>query len=351
MKKCYLILFFYTIGCVGPTTPFGAVNDIFPKATDITNGKNTKDSPVKIIFKPQKQVLHDKNNFIVEIKDKNKIPDSKDIKLFYNTLDVTEQFLAQSEIKKSVKDKTLQLSFNNLRLKILDENNIRMFYRSTDENYVSSFEAPTCDLIEDKDVRVIKGFQPPDEYLTWVHEISRRSKMNPSFLTGIVAQESSFNPKAVSSAKALGLTQITPLAEEQINSGKKDWPRRDISSLSYSELKTQVMSGEINEKTDWRLSPRHSLEGGAEYIQYLRTYWKSDDNIKLIKNLPGDEQINLSKIILASYNSGPARVKNSIQSRGDKWLEDTSLKEARKYIKLVFSYCYHFSERVAQDDG
>jgi len=351
MKEYFYVFFpLLTVGCVGPTTPFGAIDDLLPKSTEMPDGKEAaKSSPVKISFKPKHQVLHDKNDFIVEIKDKTKIPDLKDVKLIYNSIDVTDKFLAHSEVKKSIKDQSLQLTFNNLRLKTGIDSDIRIFYSSGKGTYASLFTAPTCDFFEKRDVHAVKGFRPPDEYLIWLHDISRNNRLNASLLAGVVAQESGFNPKAVSWAKALGLTQITPLAEEQIMTNQKSWPRRDIASLSYVELKTKVLTGEINEETDWRLSPKYSIQGGAEYMKYLHSYWEDSENRKLLKSLHGDSGTNFSKVILASYNSGPARVKNVLQNKGDRWLEDENLKEARRYIRLVFSYCYHFSERTRDD--
>jgi len=349
--KYYLLFPLLTTACVGPTTPFGAVNDLVPHETDVTDGQSAENSPVKIFFRPRRQVLHDKNDFVVEILDKNKTPDVADVRLYYNAIDVTAPFLSHSEVKKSVNDKILELSFSNLRLKTDRENNIRLVYGTKATRYASSFEAPTCDILETREVHEVKGFQPPNEYITWAREISHRTQINPSLLTAIMAQESGFNPKAVSWAKALGLTQITPLAEEQIASSTKNWPRRDISSLSYVELKSQVATGKLNGETDWRLSPKYSIEGGAEYVQYLRGYWTTDENAKLLKSLKGDPELNLSRVVLASYNSGPSRVKTSLQNLGDRWLEDEGLKEARRYVRLVFSYCYHFSERSVSDDG
>ena len=55
-------------------------------------------------------------------------------------------------------------------------------------------------------------------------------------------------------------------------------------------------------------------------------------------------------MILASYNSGSARVKNIIQEKGDEWLKDPALQEAFKYVNKVSSFCFHFSQGVNEDD-
>lgn len=179
-----------------------------------------------------------------------------------------------------------------------------------------------------------------------------KSKYNPSLLAGIVAQESGFDPKAVSWAKALGLTQVTPLAEEEIIKGHTNWPRYpNLNDMSFLKIKTKILTGEITAQKEWRLNPEYSLRGGISYLTYLNEYWSMPDNMKVVKSLPGDEEINLSRVILASYNSGAARVKSIIKKKKVKWLEHESLKEAYKYIHKVSSYCYHFSQGASGDDS
>ena len=96
------------------------------------------------------------------------------------------------------------------------------------------------------------------------------------------------------------------------------------------------------------MNPRYSLQGGATYISYLKRYWSLPNNEKIVRSLPGDYRRNLSEVILASYNSGAARVKAAIVTKSKDWKKHRKLKEANKYVKKVSSYCYHFS---TEDNG
>ncbi len=342
-----------TVGCVGPVTPFGAFHTfgLLTKTSSTPITINTE-SPIQIRFLPKRQILHDKSDLIVEIQDSEEIPSLSNVRVFFNSFDVTSTFLSNIEVKNRVKEKILEIEFKNIRLKLIDENNIRIGYTKNNSLYASQFQAPTCDFFEIKPINNIQGFRPPSEYILWLTEISKKQHFNPNLLTGIVAQESGFNPNAVSWAKAIGLTQLTHIASEQIGADSKSWPQsREISSLSYMDLKQKVSSGELNHQNEWRLDPKTSLQGGAEYIGYLQKYWNLEENQLWLKKLSGDPNIVLSQVILASYNSGPARVKNAIISANNEWLKRSELKEASKYIQKVFSYCYHFSERSVSDDG
>jgi hypothetical protein len=301
---------------------------------------------------PKRQILHSKSDLVVEIQDTQDIPSLANVRVYFNSFDVTSTFMANIEVKNRVKEKILEIEFKDVRLKLLDENNIRIGYAKNNSLYASQFQAPTCDFFETKPINNIQGFRPPSEYILWLTEIAKSKKFNPNLLTGIVAQESAFNPNAVSWAKAIGLTQITHLAQEQLHVDQKSWPQsREISSLSYMDLKQKISTGELNHQNEWRLDPKTSIQGGAEYIQYLYKYWSLEENQVWLKKLSGEPNVVLSQVILASYNSGPARVKNAIISENNEWLKKAELKEASKYIRKVFSYCYHFSERSVSDDG
>jgi membrane-bound lytic murein transglycosylase MltF len=144
--------------------------------------------------------------------------------------------------------------------------------------------------------------------------------LNPNLLAGLVAQESGFDPEAETWAHAVGLTQITPVAAEEIETVKPNW--KNIK------------------KKDWRTIPSKSIEGGAIYLQFLNQYWADQDSTQLLID---HNATDMSAVILASYNSGAARVKKNVADTSDKWLDQPNLKEAFRYVGRVSSYCYHFS--------
>jgi soluble lytic murein transglycosylase-like protein len=65
--------------------------------------------------------------------------------------------------------------------------------------------------------------------------------------------------------------------------------------------------------------------------------------IKYVSSQKQDDDL-LINLLLASYNSGPYRVKRALIRKGPTWLEAKELREAKKYVKKVKSYCYHFSK-------
>ncbi|MCB0378251.1 MAG: transglycosylase SLT domain-containing protein [Bdellovibrionales bacterium] len=334
--------------CVGPTTPFGAI-----EAWQDSSKKEA--SPLKpnetfgprIEFYPDRQVLHGKSEFSVDIIDYFPVKDKPQLTIFYNGIDVTKQFMGEAKRKSSPNGKRVRFTFDDVRLKTLDPNKIEVRYKNFKGKVAEAgYLPPQCSLFENRKIASIRDFDEADTYVELIEEVARDSNFNPSFLVGIVAQESAFDPKAVSWAKAIGLTQITPLAEKEIIQSFEKWPRYPgINSLSYLTLRSKIGVGEIDQQKEWRLDPKKSIQGGAAYIDYLKAYWALPNNRKLVESLPGNKDYNLSEIILASYNSGAYRVKKSIIEREDQWKTHPKLREAIRYVRKVSSYCYHYSKK------
>lgn len=350
MRKLVSVLFychfFFLSQCVGPTTPFGALN-IFNFDKKRSPAQFTENSNYTIHFHPERQVYHDKTDLSFEIKGAVPIEKDVEIRVFHNEIDVTDAFLANAKTHQSADGKSQIFILNNVRLKILDPNFVRVQVRKGGVTIAEEeLDHPDCSLFAKRTLATYGPFQVPDNYLTLIEAISATANTNPSFLAGIVAQESSFDPNAVSWAKAIGLTQMTTIAEEQVLTKVNDWPRYPgIGTLSYVTLKSKIYMGEIDDSKEWRLNPEQSLKGGMAYIEYLNEYWRAEQNKKVIDELEGDKEQVLSEIILASYNSGAGRVKNAVMTDKNNWKKNSNLKEAVRYLKKVSSYCFHYTKK------
>jgi len=98
------------------------------------------------------------------------------------------------------------------------------------------------------------------EYETQIAQAAARNGLDPAVLHGLIEQESGFDPSAVSSAGASGLTQLMP---------------GTASSLGVANP----------------LDPAESIEGGARYLGQLTTQFGGN-----------------TEDALAAYNAGPGAV-------------------------------------------
>lgn len=352
LSKWFMLICPWLVACVGPTTPFGAINPFQSPTTENSRALASSSEITQIYFHPSRQVLHGSSDLSIEIKDKHFIPYEYDIRIYHNSYDVTQEFLSQSHQFRSRDGKQLIFTLKNFRLKALDPNKIKVVFQKDQNSQIQAYyKPPLCSLFESRHLASVQPFKPPQKYLTMIESVAKTANYNPSLLAGIVAQESGFNPKAVSWAKAIGLTQMTPLAEQEVIENYKDWPRHPgINDLTYVTLKSKIYLGEIDNSSEWRLDPEKSLQGGVAYINYLTQYWGMENNLKIIDSLPGDPKINFSEVVLASYNSGAARVKSVLLEDGENWKKNSSLKEAIKYLKKVSSFCFHFAKKEIKDD-
>lgn len=330
------------VSCAGPTSPFGALNFTQKKTTEVTFNADEKTS---VSFYPAFKLYHKPYELWIEIKDDN-IQELKnlDYEIIYNNEVIDRPWSTEEIIRYPNDPKKLSLRFKDFRLNPLKNNHIVFRYRRASDAKIFEEEllAPECPYFQDRTIASLAPFKKNHNYQAYIKNTSLKFNKNASLLAGLVAQESSFNYNSLSFARALGLTQITPLASKQIEDSTLNWPSYPkLNELSYYEIKALIFLGKLNQKNDWRLNPKLSLEGGAIYLTYLEKYWQKEDNKQILETI-FKENIPWSDVILASYNSGAYRVKKSIVKKGKRWLDDRPLLEAKKYVKNIKSYCTAF---------
>lgn len=349
--KCLTVCFLqhFLCACAGPTSPFGAIHDFTPtvKATKLDlslSSQKSENKNITLSFYPKHQFYHKENNLKIDLKGKYSVPDIKNLRLIYNHTDLTELFVKNSTHRVYPNENLVRIEFKDLKLSAKQVHQISFIYLDNIDLYSYNFGKPSCGINKKLPAKGLHGFSTPSEFLSLINTTGRVERINASLIAGLVAMESAFNPLAVSTSKAIGLTQITDIADTQINKKTEGWPRRDLSSLPYSEVKEKITNGEISQDEDWRLEPSLSLKGGASYLKYIISYW----NLKEQKELLAKHQITtedqITDVVLASYNSGPERIKNHILKNNKKWLDDPELKNVRYYIKMIYSYCNDFAE-------
>ena len=125
-------------------------------------------------------------------------------------------------------------------------------------------------------------------YAPLIEQAAARYGLNPAILSGLIQQESGFDPSARSSAGALGLTQLMPST---------------AASLGVAEP----------------LDPAQSIEGGARYLS------------QLLHQFAGN-----TADALAAYNAGPG----AVQQYGGV----PPYSETQQYVTKVLGYAAAYSQ-------
>ena len=162
---------------------------------------------------------------------------------------------------------------------------------------------------------------PFDEYAFPVGGLPRYSaigpQVEPAIVYSIARQESAFNPRTVSSAKALGLMQVTPEAGRYI--AKKFGVSFDVHRLLHDNVyNTQMGAAEL----------------GDDIARYRGSYI----------------------LAFAGYNAGAGRVKEWIERYGDPrdprvdpidWVERIPFSETRNYVERILENLQVYRARFA----
>jgi soluble lytic murein transglycosylase len=124
--------------------------------------------------------------------------------------------------------------------------------------------------------------------------------VDPDLLQALMREESALDPKALSWAGAVGLTQLMPATAKAVAKG-----------LKIRNVNVQML-----------LEPDLNIRLGSWYLGTLVKRWDG--------NLP---------YAIASYNAGPGMVARWRDANGkaelDEWVEDIPISETRGYVKRV----------------
>lgn len=335
------------VGCAGPNTPVGAIWDLSPSSVIGEFTRRADDVFPQIQLYPSKQVLHASTPLKVAILDDPRSAlDTRRFTIRYNGYDVTRSFLLQSKVRRIASDGRWMIEAPSVRLPADDEHRIEFQYsNSAGQEAYTRYESPVCYAFRPRSPQHTGDFHPPEEMLKLITNYSQKHGVSPAFLTGLIAQESRFEPDSVSWAKAIGLTQITDVAEMEVIRSRNHWPRYPgLNRMNAHVVHFLIATGKVNEANEWRLAPETSIEGGLIYVKSLAERWSSDANKERLKHIFKDPELAQTQLVLASYHSGYSRVSSALDKLGKDWLKSSELKEARKYVNRISSYCYHFSE-------
>jgi len=337
------VLLAILLSCAGPTNPFGG--NVFI-SEEFSIDKMYAGQDIKLNFSPGAQYFNSPYDLKITLTDPNyKINDFR-YEIIYNNQKL-DRWYKSEEIKfPKNKTKPIEITFKNLSILPGHINKIGFVYYPSASAHpvIHNLEIPHCIKNSKGNNLSINQFKVSSALTADIKDLAKEYNYNPSLVAALIAQESSFRPKTLSYAKALGLTQITTTAHREIKRFKKDWKiYPGFSKTSVRNLNKKISNNQINAKNDWRLEPKKSIEGGIIYLDYFKSYWATPDKRDILSQA-FKKKIPEIDILLASYNSGASRVKQAIINSKVNWLFDKTLNEARKYVMNIKSYCYSFNQ-------
>ncbi len=151
-------------------------------------------------------------------------------------------------------------------------------------------------------------------YRGMVDASAREHAIDPSWIYGVMRQESAFVVDARSSAGALGLMQLMP----------------HVGRATAKRLRFEI-TGE-----DGLLEVQTNLRLGAAFLK------------NMLRRYDGHQAL-----ATAAYNAGPSRVKTWLPTEGamdaDIWIETIPLEETRAYVKNVLAFSVVYDYRLRRD--
>lgn len=194
-----------------------------------------------------------------------------------------------------------------------------------------------------------------------------RLGINPALVAALIAKESGFDPRAVSSQAALGYAQLTFAADSDMRiitradslSGwmcreVRGWPRDPrfhAAPATEASVRALVSSGELRPGTEYLLDPRTAARAAVLWLRLLEVTWTEREwpgmygdsaRLKLNAGAPLTED-QLLDLVLASYNHGYPEVWALVREYGAAW-KDHLPPEPREYVERIRAYTVLFQK-------
>ncbi len=144
----------------------------------------------------------------------------------------------------------------------------------------------------------------PKAYFQWIEKNSQKTNLDPLLALSLMRQESAFKPFVVSSANAIGLTQIIPKTAMEIarNLGENNFHPEDLhdpaTSIRFGTWYLSQRLQQFNGNLSYALA---SYNAGPEAVERWKKWgdWLAPD--LFIELIPYDETNNYVKKVLTNY--------------------------------------------------
>ncbi len=159
----------------------------------------------------------------------------------------------------------------------------------------------------------MEGGLMPQPYEKWIQQAAADFRLPKSLLWAIMQTESSFFPRVISGAGAVGLFQVIPPTGNFI--------ARALGTQPFHAAQL--------------LEPETAVRFGAWYLRHLADAF-------------GENWL----LVAAAYNAGPHQVRRWLERPAawpsDAWVETIPFEETRRYVKLVIGRMVLFARQVGE---
>lgn len=156
----------------------------------------------------------------------------------------------------------------------------------------------------------------PVQFLDIARECADENGCSPYLILGVVRHESSFNPRVISHANAVGLMQLLPSVARSVATDLLDMPAPTVSGLKNPEMNMKV---------------------GSRFLRELVTMYRGN-----------------AALAIAAYNAGPYAVRGWLHQVGhmetDEFVEAIPFKLTSAYVKEVLTSAAVYTALYAAGD-